>query len=199
MHTWFGLYKRLKGETFVRFAEQCCLAADFHFMINVHISTCLCICIIFLRIHLFYLCSNVRLSFPHDSGVQTVLQASYESWGFRLHKAATGKERKNRSGEEEGGEHLLSSSAQQGRALACHSERDSQLLQHTHRKYMEYFGVLLKLSGVITFLVYTIIKRYILYYSAIKIRWKAHTTKKDSNVPKKFFPTQRTFSFSSPH
>ena len=88
--------------------------------IFAHISTHLCVCIVFLYIRLSRwlsacLWSSLCLCFPQDSGVQTILQASYESWGFWLHKAVRRKERKTDRGEEEV-EHLLSSSTQRGRA-----------------------------------------------------------------------------------
>lgn len=90
---------------------------------------------------LISICSYVCVCFPQNCRVQTVLQTSYESWGFWLHRVGTarGKAEKNRSGG--AGEHLLSSQTQQEGTEACHSGRGSCSAQS---KYTECSGRPLK-------------------------------------------------------
>lgn len=102
-------------------------------------------------------------AFPRDSGVQTILQASYESWGLWLHKAARRKERKT---DREKKEESICFHPQPSRGeLRPVTPRETASCCSTHMKKLggkntEYSGVPLKLSGTINSLVFIIKKIY---------------------------------------
>lgn len=157
------------------------------------------------------------LCFLQDSGVQTILQASYESWGFWLHKAARRKERKTDRQKKKDSICFHPQPSRGGLRPVTLRERDSQLLQHTHTHAhardknlgKENSRVPLKLNGKIISLLLTIIKKSIPYIQAVKNTWKAPTAKwvqkvlsnmKDFQLlvfKKKKRPTERQSSYQN--